>query len=122
MNKKQEYKDLIVELANLFRPKVYVEIGAKSGYVFNAVAPFCDLAVAVDIRLSGIKRSKNILCFEQSSQNFATAWNKEIDLLFIDGDHSEQAVFNDFLLLSRFIKPYTGLILLHDTYPIKEEL
>ena len=122
INKKQEYREFIIELVKLFKPKTYVEIGARYGYVFNSVSPYCERSIAVDLRLSGIKKRQGVECFQMSSQEFSEQWNEDIDLLFIDADHNKKAVLQDFTNLSKWVKPITGLILLHDTYPVKEDL
>lgn len=122
-----EHKPLIVELARLFKPKVYVELGIATGYVFNAVMPYVqNYAFGCDIDLSKFKGlrafhidEKSSQVFETSTQNAAKFWprNLTIDLLYIDADHSYEAVTQDFLTWSKFVTPGTGLILLHDTYP-----
>lgn len=124
MNKKQEYKDFIVELAKLFTPRLYVEIGCKKGYVLNEVAKYCEIAVGVDIKIGFTKKSKNVVTYEMKSEEFSKRLTEEdkIDLLFIDADHSEKSVLNDFLKIGKFVIPETGLILLHDTFPINERL
>jgi hypothetical protein len=48
------------------------------------------------------------------SYNVAKTWNKEIDLLFIDGSHKYEDVKRDFELWSRFLSS-SGKILLHDS-------
>lgn len=40
-------------------------------------------------------------------------------MLFIDADHSKEAVLQDFRGFFPFVAPY-GLILLHDSHPGKE--
>jgi predicted O-methyltransferase YrrM len=122
-----EHKPLIVELARLFKPKVYVELGVGSGYVFNAVLPYVGrYAFGVDIDLSKLagKRNyelhtKSVQIFETSTDDAAKLWpvHLTIDLLFIDADHSAEQVRKDFITWSKFVTPGTGLILLHDTYP-----
>lgn len=122
MNKKQEYRDFILELVKLFKPKTYVEIGARFGYVFNSVSPNVERSIAVDLRLSGIKQRQGVECYEMDSKDFAKKWVDPIDLLFIDADHDAKAVLTDFRNLAPYVRPYTGLILLHDTYPINKDL
>lgn len=126
MNKKQEYREFIIELSKLFKPKVYVEIGARFGYVFNAVSPNCGEAYALDLRLKGIKQKSNVKCYQMSSDDFALHWEKKIkkpiDILFIDADHNYKQVIKDFDNFSKFVPENTGLILLHDTYPVNKEL
>lgn len=123
MNKKQEFKTLIVELVKLFAPKTYVEIGSRFGYVFNSVSEYATRSVAVDIvDMNKIQKRPGVECYQIASQEFAEIWTDPIDFLFIDADHSAQAVLIDFDALSKFVTPVTGLILLHDTYPIEERL
>ena len=122
MNKKQEYKDFILELVKLFKPNTYVEIGARFGYVFNAVSPLVKRSIAVDLRLKGIKQKQGVECYQIDSKEFAKQWKDPIDLLFIDANHDSKAVLTDFRNLAPFVKEHTGLILLHDTYPINRDL
>lgn len=120
-----EHKNLIVELALLFKPKVYVELGVGSGYVFNAVLPHVQsYALGCDIDLSKFKLKEGKIgvstqITDSSTDEAAKLWPQSltIDLLFIDADHSAEQVRKDFITWSKFVTPGTGLILLHDTYP-----
>jgi predicted O-methyltransferase YrrM len=49
-------------------------------------------------------------------------WTYPIDLLFIDACHNKENVLRDFENYSKFVCEGTGLILLHDTHPISEEI
>jgi len=49
------------------------------------------------------------------SEEAVTGWSKPIRLLWIDGDHSYEAIKKDFLLWEPFVVP-GGIIALHDTY------
>ena len=122
MSIKQEHKDLILELVKLFKPKTYVEIGARFGYLFNAVSPLVERSIAVDLRLKGIKQKQGVECYQMDSKDFAKKWKDPIDFLFIDADHDAKAVLTDFKNFAPFVKENTGLILLHDTYPVSREL
>lgn len=123
MNQKQEFKSLIVELARLFKPDTYVEIGARFGYVFNRVSRYARRSIAVDIiKMDKVDRHPNIDIYQMTSKDFASIWKDPIDMLFIDADHSAEAVIADFIALSKFVRNDTGLILLHDTYPVNERL
>lgn len=51
------------------------------------------------------------------SSNIGSKWNKQIDLLFIDGSHTYEDVKKDFELFYPWVKP-GGLILLHDVDPV----
>jgi len=52
---------------------------------------------------------------EGDSTDISKTWDKEIDLIFIDGDHSENAVFKD---LSNWIPSVkkNGFVLMHDYF------
>jgi len=122
--RQMEYRWLLLQLAEFFRPKVYVEIGVKKGYTFNAMLPYVDRGVAVDIvKEPGVgAKFSNYEFFTGTSQDFASKWEGPIDFLFIDGDHRAAAVLKDFLNLFKWVTPDTGLIFLHDTYPANREL
>jgi len=126
---RQEFRALMVEIAKLFRPRVYVEIGAKNGDTFNLIAPFSTLAVAVDIKpMRGISLTPNVYVYQMSSKKFIEKWKTNwvepipIDMLFIDADHSYPCVMEDFRGLAPLVREGTGLIFLHDTYPVSYDL
>jgi predicted O-methyltransferase YrrM len=48
------------------------------------------------------------------SEKVACFWNSEIDLLFIDGDHSYDGVKQDWELFSPYLSPF-GMAIFHDT-------
>jgi hypothetical protein len=125
--RKQEFRDLILELVLLFKPHTYCEIGIKKGYVFNYISRHVSRAVAVDIApFRGIRKGGNTIHYQVSSIDFALKWteqsNTQIDMLFIDANHQAEYVLADVVALSPFVPEHTGLILLHDTYPIRKEL
>jgi hypothetical protein len=43
-------------------------------------------------------------------------------MLFIDGDHNRDQVLKDFYSIGKWVRAYTGLILLHDTWPVTRSL
>jgi len=49
-----------------------------------------------------------------TSHEAAKGWNRRIDLLFIDGDHSLEGVRADFELFRPWMSP-DGLVIFHDT-------
>jgi len=142
--REMEFRALLLELVRLYKPKVYVEVGVKKAYTFNDVAPLVKNAIGIDINPSCaqyiginfpvVRRSytstehKRFYCGtseEYISNCLKVAnpmQNEFIDFLFIDGDHNCESVLGDFYLLSPYVKTYTGLIFLHDTYPVKKEL
>jgi hypothetical protein len=56
----------------------------------------------------------NVTFIKGLFDDVAKTWNKKIDILHIDGDHSYEAVKNDFETWSQFVSE-DGVILLHDT-------
>ncbi len=44
--------------------------------------------------------------------------NKDVDLLFIDGDHSEEGVYRDLISWVKYVKK-GSIIMAHDYYPVK---
>ena len=122
MSRRHEHVDLILELVKLFKPKTYVELGVQHGHTFNAVTALkvVENAIAVDLKIRGIKMRPGVDCYEMSTQKFISLWEDPIDMLFIDADHSYYQVKNDFFKILDKVRRYTGLVLLHDTYPLKE--
>jgi predicted O-methyltransferase YrrM len=123
--RKQEFIPLIKFLVEMYQPDTYVEVGVQKGHCFNQIAPLVKQAVGVDIDIrASVTTSDNISLFEMPALEFAGAWPKDrqIDLLFMDADHSKQGVLKSFDALSKFVTPQTGLILIHDTYPGSEHL
>ena len=49
-----------------------------------------------------------------TSDKVANDWNRSIDILFIDGDHSYEGAKRDWDLFSPFVKPF-GSVIFHDT-------
>lgn len=59
-------------------------------------------------------KMNNVTFIKCYFDELASVWNKPIDILHIDGDHSYEAVKNDFMTWCKFIKD-DGVILMHDT-------
>lgn len=107
------------EFARLLDVHTYVEIGILNGDTIARIAPHVERAVGVDIRKP--KRT-GFEFFHGTSSHFISQWNSQIDMLLIDGDHSKESVQSDFYGLIPYVTPNTGLVFLHDTYPVKPEL
>lgn len=103
----------------------YLELGVKKGYCFNEVAPFASKAYAVDILdcYNLIKHNDNLVWHHGTSTDFLLNHdkNKKFDLVFIDADHKHESSLSDFELAFPLVND-NGIILLHDTYPTREEL
>ncbi|SHJ21292.1 class I SAM-dependent methyltransferase [Desulfosporosinus lacus] len=121
------HEDFIVHLASLVRPKVYVELGLYHCALFNRIIPFAEKLIGVDISAesgSYMQQSSKTRFFKGTTQDFAKEVMSnplKIDMLFIDADHSKEAVLQDFKDFFPFVAPH-GLILLHDTHPGNEQM
>lgn len=129
-----EFRGLLIELVKLLQPEVYCEIGVKKGYTFNAIAAMDEIDCGIAIDPAGFPQScydlaeakRSIILYALTSDEFAKERlpkiKKKIDFLFIDGDHSKQQLKKDLINFLPFVQDDTGLIFLHDTYPVKPEL
>lgn len=121
------HEDFIVHLASIVRPRIYVELGLYHCALFNRLVPYANYLIGVDKNPDSnqymLKSSKT--CFVNSStEEFVKQLETEsliIDMLFIDADHSREAVLQDFNAYLPFVAPH-GLILLHDVHPGNEDL
>lgn len=103
----------------------YLELGIRSGSCFNEVAPFAKKAYAIDINdcYKYIKNNRNLVWYHGLTTDFLKKHNKDekFDLVFIDADHKHKSSKRDFEMVFPLVNN-NGLILLHDTYPTREEL
>ena len=118
-----EHVSMMAEIMTLMEPDFYVEVGVRKGYSFNILSGLADQAWGIDI----VDVSKNIKgdFHHGDSDSFISYMNPPgefIDVLFIDGDHRKEAVLHDFDVLSEFVRTGTGLIFMHDTYPVAEHM
>ena len=129
MNTPQEYREmefieLFWALAKLYKPEMYVELGVKRGYTIRRMAPYVKQAIGVDITPLELG-IENVTMIKSTTLEYAATLQGRpefIDMLFIDADHSRQAVAADFNAYLPYVRSGTGLILMHDTHPMSEEL
>ena len=114
----------IQNLAILMKVQVYAELGIYEGETFNAINAETKIAVDIDSKyLSFADKSPSntsILGDSLVLAEYLKTNSIELDMLFIDANHSCQAVFTDFKALESFVKP-NGIILMHDTFPKSRE-
>jgi len=114
--------DFIAELARVMRPAVYLELGIFQAEVLNTVAPYAGQAIGLDIAPGAaafVRRAPNVRFVCATTDSFVAEMREsglEIDMLFIDADHSAEAVVRDFDNYFPLVRQQ-GLILLHDTHP-----
>lgn len=119
----------LVEKVRAINPKVYVEIGCAhldTFGIYESLLPETGIAVGVDLReyapwdsyktFSGCRHH----LFSGGSANYSVVSNvrkalsgKQVDFLFIDGDHDIEPVNDDWNLYSPMVRQ-GGLVAVHD--------
>jgi len=101
---------------------VYVEIGVSEGSSISAMAGFRPDINCYGVEIEGIEKSSNVIKQEGldnvtlihgGSADICKTWDKEIDMMFIDGDHNSPQVFLDVIGWFPYIRS-NGVILFHD--------
>jgi predicted O-methyltransferase YrrM len=64
--------------------------------------------------ISTLGLSEQVVMIRSLSEDAARNWDRQIDLLFIDGDHSYDGVRRDWTLFVPHVKPF-GIVVFHDT-------
>jgi len=117
------HEEFIELLAAIVRPKTYVELGIYECALFNKIIPCAEKLIGLDMKPEAGKFMRHVpgktefVC--STTDDFADRLQKnpiQIDMLFIDADHSKEAVLKDFHNFFPFVAPH-GLILLHDSHP-----
>lgn len=128
--------ELACELVSIKKPKVIVEIGSCAGgsaMLWNHFAQ-PEVLISIDDRspnfnASGINYEKRTELFKKLKiiEIFGNSHNpdtfndlikkldgKEIDMLFIDGDHTFDGVIRDYVMYSQLVEKKNGFIMFHD--------
>lgn len=121
------HEAFICLLAKSVKPKVYVELGIYDCTLFNRMIPLVsEKLIGVDFvpeMGKHMKKHRKTEFFAGTTTDFAKELKKRgtvIDMLFIDADHSKEAVLEDFNNYFPMVKE-DGIILLHDSYPKNKE-
>lgn len=137
LQKKSEILRL-TEIVRALRPSTVCEIGAAGGgtaFMFAHAAAPDAVIVTIDLAFSSSRRAavsrfampgQKMICLQADSQRAETLrtvvnhlGDRQLDFLFIDGDHSYSGVSTDFKLYSRLIRP-GGIIAFHDIVPVAD--
>ena len=122
--------ELIPLIARHLSPKVYVELGigwAGSNLLSNMIQSLPNAEIwGIDIvDMTARFAGRNAHIFTGTTELFAQYWGEEhdryIDLIFIDADHKAESVLEDVRNFFRFLTPDTGIMLLHDTWPVAKD-
>jgi len=119
------HENFIVHLASITRPKVYVELGLYQCTLFNRIIPYAECLIGVEMKKDFkkfMKKDKKTQFKCMTTDEYAQELQKnpiQINMLFIDANHSKESVKKDFEQFFPFVAPH-GLILLHDGHPKNE--
>jgi predicted O-methyltransferase YrrM len=130
---------LLHGLARSLKPEVCVEIGSARGmsacfvgmalalngkgklYAIDPHSPteWNDLGSvnSYEIMVKNVRSlalSRYVEIVRKTSVEAVQSWNRKIDLLFIDGDHSYEGIKLDWELFSPYVAPF-GAVVFHDT-------
>jgi tetratricopeptide (TPR) repeat protein len=122
----ENYYDVLSRIHTCLKPRTYVEIGVGSGSSVGLANPdTCIVAIdpnpAQPLALDGILYRETSDDFFAKHDLQAVLRGLPVDLAFIDGMHLFEFALRDFINLERYCTPHS-LILMHDTYPLTEEL
>ena len=119
------HSDFVAILANIYKPKVYVELGLYTGETLLKAQPYIIKGYGVDMKsnpsLEQLKQNSNLEIIYTSTNLFFENFNEGIDMAFIDADHCYESALTDFENVYRRLNP-GGIILLHDTDPESNHL
>ena len=113
------YYGFLQHIAMLVRPGLYVEFGVDQGESARLVAPFAEKMALVDATAARPAWVPPDQFYQMTTEEFSKKVLRElgdIDMAFIDADHSYKAAQDDFVRLEPKV-PQDGFILIHDTYP-----
>lgn len=119
------HQNFIINLASVLRPEKYLELGIFHCGLFNQMIPFAGDLTGVDIApeagsyMAASPKAK-FVC--SSTDDYAAKLRQtgaQFDMIFIDADHSKQAVTSDFSNYLPLLRPH-GILMLHDTHPIDQ--
>lgn len=118
-----DHMSLVEHLACWLKPECYLEIGILNGESLTRIQKHAKECYGVDVKLAHRNYDNNVKLFEMTSDEFFAKLNPTIkfDMVFIDGDHSKDQVYKDFInSKDRVIED--GLVVLHDTVPMDDKM
>lgn len=109
-NSENWHEAFILDLAKLLRPKNYVELGLYQCKLFNSIIPYADKLVGVDMSPkvgAFMKKGPKTEFYQKMTGEYFEEFKKnpfEIDMIFIDADHSAKSVMEDFRNFFPYVK------------------
>lgn len=111
------HPEVISFLAEVYKPKTYLELGLYKGETFNIMQGRCSRTVGVDINPTPLGGE----IYMMTTDKFFEAFTDPVDMVFIDADHSYESVKKDFENSLNLLND-GGVIVLHDTDPEQDFL
>lgn len=114
---------LLEHFASWIKPENYLEIGVRDGTSLLPVSKWAKKCHAVDVNFLHKNYTDNVLLYEMTSDDFFKQIDKNLkfDMVFIDGDHSKEQVYKDFINVKDILID-DGFIFFHDSYPHSEHM
>jgi hypothetical protein len=114
---------ILEHFASWIKPERYLEIGVRDGRVLKVVSKYCIESYGVDLNFLTKEFSDNVKLFEMYSDAFFDTLDQSLlfDMVFIDGDHSKDQVYKDFINVEKRVID-DGFVFFHDSYPYSEKM
>lgn len=112
------YYPLIARVVELTSCKLYLELGASTGFNINEVSKYCNDCIGVDIKDQRLY--KNFEFHLKTTDLFFKDFDRNPNIVFIDADHNFEQVKVDFVNSLNCLSEH-GIIFLHDTDPVKQK-
>lgn len=109
--------DIISSIVNLTGCNKYLELGICAGLNMREVRKHCNNCIGVDI--IDVRGFKDFTFYLMTTDAFFSFFKEKVDIVFIDADHSFEAVKKDFVNSLNILNEF-GIIFLHDTDPVDE--
>jgi predicted O-methyltransferase YrrM len=119
------HSDFIGYIANIYKPKSYLELGLYSGETISKVIPYCNNCIGVDMnrnkKLVKLQKSNidKLKIMYMTTDEYFELENIKFDMIFIDADHNIDSVRTDFNNSLKLLSN-NGIIMLHDMDPIND--
>ena len=117
----EHYSNLIKWMVRLTNCQSYLELGVEYGLNIQEIKNLVKICVGVDINVVDIIDKGNIEFYQMTTDDFFSKNKRTFDIIFVDANHNFEQVKKDFDNSVKILNEF-GVIILHDTDPIIEEL
>jgi len=113
------HTNIIYHIAKQTACRHYLELGCYDGYTLSKVAEVVPNVYGVDIKDERLTKQGKF--YEMTTDVFFKIFNQQqkMDIIFIDADHSYEAVKRDFENSLNILNEH-GIIFIHDTDPMNQ--